>query len=56
MSQKAGDERTVPICHIHHLELHRIGEKTFWVKYDFTLSQVEQIAKNLWEKFNEDRS
>jgi len=31
MSMKVGDQFTVPMCHEHHMELHRFGdERTWW--------------------------
>jgi hypothetical protein len=33
MGTKPSDYRTVPLCPMHHGELHQNGEKTFWSKY-----------------------
>ena len=30
MGSKPDDSWTVPLCHEHHMEQHRIGELTFW--------------------------
>jgi hypothetical protein len=30
MSRKVGDEYTVPICRLHHRELHRYGDEASW--------------------------
>jgi hypothetical protein len=46
MSRKVSDEYTVPVCRLHHRELHRYGDETSWwagVNVD-----PLQIARNLW--------
>ncbi len=50
MSQKAGDDKTVSICWEHHSLLHRMGEKRFWLANGYSLEEIENIAKELWEK------
>lgn len=41
---KPSDEWTVPLCHEHHAEQHRIGEASFWRNLD----AARQLARNLW--------
>ena len=48
--QKVGDQFTVPLCFAHHAELHRIGEKRFWINHKFTRMELMEIADKLWRK------
>ena len=41
---KECDSKTVPLCHSHHMNLHHIGEKSFWRSWNIN---AEQEAKNL---------
>jgi hypothetical protein len=50
MAKKVGDNWVVPLSVGHHAELHRIGEKTFWAKYGFSLDEVKEIATNLYNQ------
>lgn len=50
MGEKVGDNWVVPLSVGHHAELHRIGEKTFWAKYGFSLDEVKAIATNLYNQ------
>jgi hypothetical protein len=45
MGMKPGDNWTLPLCHQHHAEQHRIGEETFW---NDRLDMVKEIARKLW--------
>jgi DNA recombination protein Rad52 len=48
MSSKVSDEFTVPLCRIHHRQLHHGGsEVTWWMDMDI---DPLPIAKDLWEK------
>jgi hypothetical protein len=50
MGEKVGDNYVVPLSWYHHAELHRMGEKAFWEKYGYTLEQVKDYARELWEQ------
>ena len=52
MSQKVGDNWTVPICDGHHYDLHYIGEKFFWGVNGFTLDKITNYAIELWNESN----
>lgn len=48
MGRKVSDEYTVPLCRIHHHEVHQTGnEAAFWE--DLEINALE-IAKGLWEQ------
>jgi hypothetical protein len=49
VSQKAGDNHTLPLCSLHHRTLHNIGEKTFWKNWG--VDAIEE-SKKLWELNN----
>jgi len=53
ISQKVGDNYTIPICFSHHHNLHYIGEKLFWKMHDYELDQVLNYANTLWSESNE---
>lgn len=44
IGQKAGDDKTVCLCHSHHMNLHHIGEKLWWGQMEMN---GEQEAENL---------
>lgn len=42
----------VPCCHICHDDIHaRIGEKPFYKKYGYTIEDVKEEARQLWEEY-----
>jgi len=47
-SQKTGDQWTIPICYIHHSQIHNYykGEKQFWKRLDI---DAESIACTLYQ-------
>ena len=47
MSQRRGDDQTVPLCSAAHAELHARGEATFHVTYGVDLLA---LAAELWAK------
>ena len=49
---KAGDNWTVPICRIHHRELHDfpMGEIAYFAEWGIDYEEVKSMAKVLWEK------
>jgi hypothetical protein len=48
LGRKVSDEFTVPLCRVHHRELHRCGDEAEWWKN----ADVDPIlvAANLWEQ------
>jgi hypothetical protein len=43
---KVSDEYTVPLCSVHHDELHRVGnEKTWWANHGI---DPLKVADELW--------
>jgi ERF superfamily len=48
MGMKVGDEFTVPLCRIHHRQVHQTGKEAEWWN-DLDIDAVE-IAKGLWEQ------
>jgi hypothetical protein len=54
MSRKVSDEFTVPVCRVHHRELHTHGdEKLFWKKINI---DPLPIALRLWNQGQSDRT
>jgi hypothetical protein len=50
---KAGDDKTVSLCLLHHTALHSMGEKAFWQSWKIDLKTVEAIAKENYEIYKE---
>lgn len=52
MGMKAGDDWAVPICRVHHRELHdfKMGEIAFFESWDIDYEYVKSLARVLWEK------
>jgi hypothetical protein len=48
---KPGDDKAVPLCHEHHMELHDRGRRTFAARHRLDL--VEQAAR-LWAASEKD--
>jgi hypothetical protein len=48
LSMKVSDEFTVPVCRVHHRELHRIGNERLW--WQSLNIDPMPIAQNLWER------
>lgn len=51
---KVSDEFTVPLCRIHHRQLHDAGNEVTWWE-DLEINALE-IAKGLWEESRGKRS
>lgn len=49
VGQKVGDNYTLPVCAIHHRNLHDMGEKKFWEAWG--IDAIEEALK-LWENNN----
>jgi hypothetical protein len=47
LGMKVSDEFTVPICRVHHRELHRIGDERVWWQ-NLNIDPLP-IASNLWQ-------
>jgi hypothetical protein len=47
MGIKPGDDRTIPLCGIHHAEQHAIGETSFEARYGISMAE---IAAKIWAK------
>ena len=54
LGRKVSDEYTVPVCRLHHRELHRYGDETSW--WAATYIDPLPIALGLWRRSREDRS
>lgn len=48
MGLKVSDEFTVPLCRVHHRQLHQAGNEVVWWQ-DLRINSLE-IAKGLWEQ------
>ena len=51
---KPPDDMVVPLCHHHHAEQHRIGERTFWSKVFaadplFMIRCLQSYARQLYQ-------
>jgi len=49
MATKPGDENAVPLCRGCHTELHSIGERTFWSRFDAGVEGAKALALKLYE-------
>ena len=49
MSSKSDDRRSVGLCHDAHMELHRIGQRKFDVKYDVNLEARAAELREMWD-------
>ena len=48
MGRKVSDKFTVPVCRLHHRELHRRGdERTWWAEHE---TEPLAVAANLWSQ------
>lgn len=54
MSRKVSDEFTVPLCRLHHRELHTHGDEKIWWKR-INIDPLP-IALRLWEQGRSDRT
>lgn len=43
-----GDEQTVPMCHTHHSEAHRIGHKSFEARHKLNLARIARRLRAEW--------
>lgn len=46
---KVGDNWVVPMCHAHHMELHRFGDERLW--WDLQGIEPLPIAEQLYEEY-----
>ncbi len=53
MARKVSDEYVVPLCNIHHYELHQTGDERAWWK-DKKIDPLD-VARKLWEGQREGR-
>jgi len=51
MGGKAGDDKTVSLCTMHHGVLHPMGEKAFWRMWKIDLKTVEAIADSNYKQY-----
>ena len=54
LGRKVSDEYTVPVCRLHHRELHRYGDEASW--WAATNIDPLPIALDLWRRSRADRS
>jgi hypothetical protein len=47
---KVSDEFTVPLCRVHHRQLHQAGDEIAWWK-TFNLDAL-MVARQLWEQMH----
>ena len=53
MARKVSDEYVVPLCNIHHYELHQTGDERAWWKEN-KIDPLD-VARKLWEERREGR-
>jgi Rad52/22 family double-strand break repair protein len=51
LGMKASDEYTVPLCRLHHREVHRTGNELAWWK-NLNINPLE-VAQKLWQQSHE---
>ncbi len=49
MGDKAGDDKVLPLCRLHHSTLHGMGEIAFWQMWGIN---AEAEAMRIWELNN----
>lgn len=49
MGTKTSDDRTIPLCHKHHQEVHQIGRKTFAKKHGIDYEHIIERLNNVYE-------
>lgn len=54
LGRKVSDEFTVPVCRLHHRELHRHGDEADWWR-QAAIDPVP-IALSLWQRTRQDAS
>ncbi len=54
LGRKVSDEYTVPVCRLHHRELHRYGDEASWWAA-ISLDPIP-IALSLWKRSGADRT
>jgi hypothetical protein len=47
--KKTDDLRCLPLCHLHHMELHQQGRETFASKHDLNYEEVIDRLNRAWE-------
>lgn len=50
MGLKGPDDGCIPLCHGHHMESHRIGEKTFARKYRLDYGRITTKLKEQYRR------
>jgi hypothetical protein len=55
ISQKVSDYYTLPLCYLHHDQLHNTGERKFWKILDLNPVDLAKYFFDLWEKGNKDK-
>lgn len=46
LGMKPSDQWTISLCHVHHVEQHKIGEAAFELRYDLNLIELaEEFAR-----------
>ena len=56
-SLRASDNNCVPLCYKHHRQLHDCGnEDYFWTIYNLDEDYGRTKAKQLWDRYNEQRN
>lgn len=50
MGSKTDDRRCIPLCVLHHNEVHQIGAKTFALKYELDYEIVIEALNRLYEE------
>ena len=53
MGKKPGDDMIIPTCHICHDRIHRAGEEKFFGKHGYTIIELKEYAKALWNRYND---
>lgn len=55
ISQKVSDCWTIPLCYLHHDQLHNTGERKFWNILKINPMEIAVDFYTLWEKGNKDK-
>jgi hypothetical protein len=49
---KTADQRSIPVCHEHHMEIHNNGRDSFATKYNLDYENIIQRLRKVYNESN----